>query len=871
MTGTTVLHYRIGECLGVGGMGEVYLAEDTRLGRTVALKFLKNQDKTDDAHRTRLLREARAASSLRSSNIAAIYDVVEHGGTTFIVMEYVAGDPIAARIARGPLTVRDVVQIGMQAADALDEAHTHGVIHRDIKSANLIVDQRGRVKLLDFGLAKLVPGTDSADAMTQTAGLETVVGTVMGTFAYMSPEQAEGKPVDSRSDIFSLGVVLHEMATGDRPFKGDTNVSLISSIIKDTPPPVTDSNPSLPADFARIVRRCLAKDPARRYQTAADLRNELEDLRQDTASGTTTMPRPAAPRRRLPLGITGGLLAAVVIIAAVSVIKWYRRPADVPTMGFTLDRISRLTTTGSASLAVISPDGRYVVHVKAEPGVGIGLWMRQTATTSDVRIVPIADVRFDGLAFSPDANYVYYNVYDGISGVASLFRVPVLGGAPVRLLEDIDSAVAFAPDQRRMAFLRGSVTRGVTELIVASPDGGDPRVLASATAPDQFRSDGLAWSPDGTTILVAATSTRPGVPAVVYAVDVATGAARPTGEPWGFVRDIQWMPDGRSYLVTALDFSGQANAQIWRVTYPASERTRLTNDLNTYVGISLSADAKSLVAIQTETTAGVYVAEGPGKEPRKLSGGPGRADGNNGMGWLPDGRLVYSSTAAGLPQLWIADGDGGNARQLTSLAGPVFTPCSTPDGKWIYFSSFAKEGSVVFRIAPDGSGLQQVTHEGDARVPIVSPDGKSVYFTSSDTGPPRLMKMPIDGGKAATVSPTFFRAIDISPDGSRVIGQGWSDAKKRPVVATLELSDGTVTEMGGLIGALGFLPDGGLVVPQRVQGKSFVAIRPAAEKTYRPVTPPESGFILYGAVSHDGRVAFSLGSQTSDVVLIKGK
>ena len=177
----------------------------------------------------------------------------------------------------------------------------------------------------------------------------------------------------------------------------------------------------------------------------------------------------------------------------------------------------------------------------------------------------------------------------------------------------------------------------------------------------------------------------------------------------------------------------------------------------------------------------------------------------------------------------------------------------------------------MFRIAPDGSGLQQVTHEGDARVPIVSPDGKSVYFTSSDTGPPRLMKMPIDGGKAATVSPTFFRAIDISPDGSRVIGQGWSDAKKRPVVATLELSDGTVTEIGGLIGALGFLPDGGLVVPQRVQGKSFVAIRPAAEKTYRPVTPPESGFILYGAVSHDGRVAFSLGSQTSDVVLIKGK
>jgi len=540
-------------------------------------------------------------------------------------------------------------------------------------------------------------------------------------------------------------------------------------------------------------------------------------------------------------------------------------------MAFTLDRISRLTTTGSASLAAISPDGRYVVHVKGGPGAGVGLWTRQTATTSDVPIVAVGDVRFDGLAFSPDANYVYYNVYQGTGGVASLFRVPVLGGVPVKLLDDVDSAVVFAPDQRRMAFLRGSVTRGVTELIVASPDGRDPRVVASAAAPDQFRSDGLAWSPDGATILVAAASTRPGVPALVYLVDAATGSARPLGEPWGYVRDIQWMPDGRSYLVTGVDFSGQANAQIWNVTYPAGVRSRLTNDLNTYVGISLSADAKSLVAIQTETVAGVYVAEGPAKEPRKLSGGPGRADGNNGMGWLPDGRLVYSSTAGGLPQLWIADGDGGNARQLTSLPGPVFTPSSTPDGKWIYFSSFAREGSALFRIAPDGSGLEQVTHAGDARVPIVSPDGQSVYFTSTETGSPRLMKMPIDGGKAAAMSPSFFRALAISPDGSRAIGQGWSEAKKRLVVATCELSNGAVTEVEGITGALGFLPDGGLVVPQRVQGKSWVSIRQAADKSYRPVTPPDSDFIVYGAVSRDSRIAFSRGTQLSDVVLIKSK
>ena len=874
-SGDVLNHYRVLEPLGKGGMGEVFIAEDTRLHRRVAVKALPRLLAADAGHRERFEREARAVAALNHPNIVTIHSVEEHAGEMFLTMELVDGQPLSEVIQRGGLPLDRLLRIGSEVADAIAAAQQQGITHRDLKPGNVMITSSGRAKVLDFGLAKLKDAEVQAagDDVTRMSASDDLTGEgrIVGTFAYMSPEQAEGKPVDSRSDIFSLGVVLHEMATGDRPFKGDTNVSLISSIIKDTPAPVTDSNPSLPADFARIVRRCLAKDPARRYQTAADLRNELEDLRQDTASGTTTLPRPAAARRGRPLGITGGLVAAAVVMVVVFTLKSYRRPADVAAAPFTLDRISRITTSGSASLAALSPDGRYVVHVKTEPGQGVGLWMRQTATTSDVRIVPVADVRFDGLAFSPDANYIYYNVYDGISGLASLFRLPVLGGTPAKLLEDVDSAVAFSPDQQRMVFLRGAITRGVTELIVARTDGSDAHVLASATAPDQFRSDGVAWSPDGATILVAATSTRPGVPAIVYAVDAATGAAKPIGEPWGFVRDIQWMPDGRSYLVTGVDFSGQANPQIWRVAYPANERTRVTNDLNTYVGISLSADAKSLVAVQTETLAGVYVAEGAGKEPRKLSGGRGRADGNGGIGWLPDGRLVYSSTAAGLPQLWISDADGGNARQLTSLPGPASWPCSSPDGRWIYFSSVAKEGSVLYRIAPDGSGLQQITHEGDARVPIVSPDGKALYFTSAESGSPRLMKMPIDGGKAEMVSHVFFRANGISPDGSRVIGQGWSDAKKRPVVATLQLSDGAVTEIGGIIGVIGFLPDGGLAVPQRIQGKSFVAIRPAAEKAYRPVTPPEADFILFGAVSRDGRIAFSLGTQISDVVLIKGK
>ncbi len=288
-------------------MGEVYLAEDTRLGRTVALKFLKNSENADATQRTRLLREARAASSLRSSNIAAIYDVVEYDNTTFIVMEYVAGEQIGARIARGPLPVRDVVQIGMQAADALDEAHQHGVIHRDIKSANLIVDQRGRVKLLDFGLAKLMPGSDSADAMTQTAGLETVAGTVMGTFAYMSPEQVRGRPVDFRSDLFSLGVVLHEMLTARLPFEGSTITEVIDGVINHEPQALARFNYNIPAELERVVLKLLAKDPDYRYQSARELYIDLSAIAPRDRSPVAS----ALARAAGAVGILSGHGAAV--------------------------------------------------------------------------------------------------------------------------------------------------------------------------------------------------------------------------------------------------------------------------------------------------------------------------------------------------------------------------------------------------------------------------------------------------------------------------------------------------------------------------------------------------------------------------------
>jgi dipeptidyl aminopeptidase/acylaminoacyl peptidase len=342
--------------------------------------------------------------------------------------------------------------------------------------------------------------------------------------------------------------------------------------------------------------------------------------------------------------------------------------------------------------------------------------------------------------------------------------------------------------------------------------------------------------------------------------------------PWGFIRNIQWIPDGRSFLADGVDLSGRSTTpQIWRVTYPSGERSRITNDLNAYFGVSVSGDGESIATVQAETRAGIQTASLRGGPWTRVTVATGRADGVAGLAWMPDGHIVFTAAISGLPQLWIADPDGHNERQIVATPGPASLPSASPDGRWIYFQSMCKEGVCVYRVAPDGSGLQQLTHGGDESAPVISPDGRVIYVTERRSGKTIAAKVPADGGDAVAISPESFAPVAISPDGTRLAGQIWNAAAQVPAMGLLPVGGGAVDMFAPRGANAGrFSPDGRSwiyadfsAVPTRLM------VQPLAGGEPRPldlVLP--TGSVFGGDISRDGRIALSVGGQTSDVVLI---
>lgn len=927
--GTRFGRYEIRSKLGEGGMGEVYLARDTQLDREIALKLLTAEVAKDQQRLHRFLQEARAASALSHPNAAHIYEIGEFEGAHYIAMEFVEGLSLDRKIAGRPVAVSELLDIAIQIADALDEAHAKGITHRDIKSSNIVISSRGRVKVLDFGLAKFsTPAgvTDKTSNSELATRVKTSPGVVMGTVNYMSPEQALGREVDHRSDIFSLGVVLYEMATGRLPFTGDTVTETIDRISHAQPEAIARLNYEVPAELEVIVKKALRKDRDERYQTIHDLLLDLKELKREadlalslerstppqSRSGematqtftrsvvsATSLPPPTSPiATPHPTSsaeyIAGGIkrnkiaviLITVVVLGFVGLLGigiagyWLYRSSGsagtstgknsvrAPNM-----KITRLTANGKTENAAISPDGKTVVYVLRD-GAQRSLWIRQVATSSNIQIVAPAEMIIGRETFSPDGNYIYYQAKDKENPQGILLQVPALGGIPRRIVSNIDSAITFSPDGSRIAFIRNdNSATGEDHLMVANADGSNEKKLAMRKGDTFFPSSGLSWSPDGKLIACPGGAYAGGFHLTVVTVDAATGEQKEiTTKKFTDIGRVSWLSDGSGVLVNAQEAGAYQN-QIWLVPYPMGEAQRVTHDLNDYGGTSLTADSRSMVTVQYDVTSNVWVS--PANDlmhGKQITSGKLEAD--RGLAWTPDGRIVYTSTAGGNLDLWIMNQDGTNRKQLTSDPTQEDSPLVSPDGRYIVFDSQRGPLPSIWRMDIDGNNLKQLTDKEDYLMDI-TPDSKSIIFASWRTTRMTLWRTSIDGGEPVQLSNLFITNGRLSPDGKFIVCRYREENPNSPAkLIILPIEGGTPIKTFDLlpttVGSPEWSGDGkSIIVVDNRTGTNNLWSLPLDGGPMKQLTDFKPDEIFNRELSFDGKLmAISRGLVTSDVILI---
>jgi Tol biopolymer transport system component/tRNA A-37 threonylcarbamoyl transferase component Bud32 len=762
MIGRTVSHYRILEELGKGGMGVVYRATDIHLERSVAIKVLRPEVVADADRKRRFVLEARAASALNHPNIITVHQIASHNGFDFIVMEYVEGKPLTELIPRKGMRLDRLLRIAVQIADAVAAAHGHGIIHRDLKPANVMVTDSGLVKVLDFGLAKLVDSAPSEQDATYTTHLETEQGFIAGTADYMSPEQAEGSKLDTRSDIFSFGIMLYEMATGQQPFHADTRMKTLSAILTSEPRPLGD----LPHDLEKIVSRCLRKDPARRFQHMDEIAIALSELKEESASGKlTAIAPPTRSRRRSRIF---GALAGVLLLLIAAVLAWQvaaRRAGRVP-----VSVVPLTTYPGNEVTPAFSPDGKQVAFAWNGPQEdNYDIYVSLTDNTSTPLRLTKDSAPDACPAWSPDGRSIAF-VRGGVK--SSIMLVPALGG-PERKLADTEfdpqlltCGIDWSPDGRYIAFPAAALPGARSEIVLLSPQTGERRTLSfppAGTLGDvlpRFSSDGNA---------LAFLRQRSPEFFRVSIVPLAGGPVRTLSPEPARIFSLAWTPDSREVVFGA---AYEGAARLWRMAAngkqspepvlgvgpnPFGPSSRWTGAPGaSLLGLAISPQGGYLSYTHSVGDTNIWRLD---LDRGRLARAPVKVIASTqpdaAPKFSPDGtRIAFASQRSGTYEIWVCAADGSGAVQLTHMAAPLTgSPSWSPDGRKIAFDSTIEGQAEIYTVNADGGPAKRLTsHPALDAVPTWSRDGHWIYFTSDRTGEQQIWKVPAEGGSAVQVT-----------------------------------------------------------------------------------------------------------------------
>lgn len=871
--GQMLAHYRIVSRLGSGGMGEVFLAEDTRLEREVAIKTLSSAFDGDENFLRRFRNEARAAANLNHPNIATVYAVEEHAGRPFIALEYIDGKTLDGLVPPGGLGVEKFIRWFAPVADALAHAHDRGVVHRDVKPGNIMIATDGTVKILDFGLAffsgnRRKTGAKLDESLTQT-------GQILGTPSYMSPEQAKGKDLDHRSDIFSLGVVMYEAITGRKPFGGESNAEIVSNLLKADPPSVMAVRATVPVELSNLIARCLEKHRRRRPQEMGEVRDELYNLSAGLPAISSNRSFSQRFYRQIRSASVWPNLAGAAVVLVMALVGWFyfSRVAELPPLNFSNVTIRRLSQSHDVVFAAITPDGKSIVYNTIASDGDRSLWIRRIDDHNALRLVESRPVQYwGGITANADSSQVFYVTADRASTQSTMYRISALGGTPRILARGVNDLGSLSADGKRILFIRYKDRMRI--LSANSEDGSDERVIREEDPDNKVFRD-PHYSADGRHIYYSRMDRIDGVEWWTLVRIPADGGDETVVIPRRKekINELAVLADGSGLLMNGTDPLSNLS-QLFHVSLPDGNLTRLTNDVNNYFGISVDRAGRAIVAAQRYDERRVWI--GDAADPSNARSVTPEPNVHRMAEWTPDGRIVYDAVDNSRPHIWIMDADGGRRQQLTPNDSADQHPRVSADGRFIVFTSNRNGHDQVWRMNIDGGNQTLLADvDGVTNSPQIAPDGQTVYFHWVRGNRSAMGKMPLSGGEVIELERLSEQEWAMSPDGQRIAYLRRDETHNRNRLAIMRLDSPTPEAVldSSPIFLLEWRPDSrAVLVRERDEGEnpySTIIEHDLATKAKRVFLSTAPEYVIDISFSYDRKqIAIVRGRLSTDAVML---